>query len=402
MTNHISRRGALKASAASILGTVGLSSVPAAVGADSSSPNYGEPATVTSSRGPNYGALDGYDDVVEEADADYIVETLSEFLDALDVAEYGDVVYVPGDVEINLGTDQFIDIPEGVTLASNRGVNGSRGGLIYRDTVLDGWPQDSWSLLAHSDVRVTGLRIRGRYWDWGPVPRYGDDAPHDGYVGGKGLLIWNGDWGIEPGTITNVEVDNCEFSGWGAGCVTAYTGSDNCRIHHNDFHDSLIQGLGYGVSVGGGYHEIDHNTFNRFRHSVTSSGDPTTGYDVHHNVFGDYAMGAVIDMHCDGGNRMDVHNNTIRAVERRNPFRGEKNAVGVIIRCVPDDEAWIHQNWFYNPLEPLDEPDMWTEEAIVQVHVDEWTNVRYEFNQYGDEEPEMKSIGAPHADKVQW
>ena len=54
-----------------------------------------------------------------------------------------------------------------------------------------------------------------------------------------------------------------------------------------------------------------------------------------------------------------------------------------------------HHNWFYNHWEPLDEPDMWTDEAIVQVHVDEWTNVRYEHNHYGESEPKKGAWERP-------
>ena len=45
---------------------------------------------------------------------------------------------------------------------------------------------------------------------------------------------------------------------------------------------------------------------------------------------------------------------------------------------------------------------MWTDEAIVQVHVDEWTNVRYEHNHYSESEPKKGSVGAPHSDKISW
>jgi hypothetical protein len=411
MSDHpagISRRTALKLGATSAFVATGLTGTPGA-SAQEGDANYGEPPTSESSRGPNYGGLDGYDDVVEEGDANHVVETAEELADALDSAESGDVVFVPGDAEIDTGTRTVTSrdppgfhVPEGVTLASDRNVGDGRGGLVYTESIADGWPNDNWVMTAASDARITGLRFRGNYWDWGPVPRSGEDAPHDGYVGGKALLLWDGDWSADPGTTTNVEVDNCEFYGWGAGCVTPYVGADDCHIHHCDFHDCLVEGLGYGVSVGGGYHEIDHNTFDRCRHAITASGAETTGYDAHHNVFGDYSMGSVIDMHCDGGDRIDVHHNTVRAVEQTNPFGDSERVTGVIIRCVPDDEAWIRHNWFYNDWEPLDEPDMWTDEAIVQVHVDEWTNVRYKHNRYGESEPKKGSVGAPHSDKISW
>lgn len=419
-SNHVSRRTALRIGASGILAGMGLSALPS-VGAveypeyddpeiDYDEVNWGEPPISTSSKGPNYGGLDGYDDTFTAEDGDFIVESDTELMDALEAAEYGDVVYIPEDAEIDTGARTITNrdppgfhVPEGVTLASNRGVDGSRGGLIYTETIGDGWPEDNWVMAAHSDSRITGLRMRGNYWDHGFVPRYGDDAPHDGYVGGKGLLLWDGDWFAEPGTTTNVEVDNCEFYGWGAGCVTASDGSDNCRVHHNDFHDLLIHGLGYGVSVSDGQHEIDHNTFNRYRHAIASAGSEGSGYNAHHNVFGSMSMSHVIDVHRPGGERFDVHHNTVRSWYQNNPIRGEdKKTPAFAMRGVPSDKAWLHNNWFWNPEPPLDTPDGWTDEAIIQVFVDEWTNVEWDKNHLGESEPKNMSIGAPYSEKIQW
>lgn len=51
-------------------------------------------------------------------------------------------------------------------------------------------------------------------------------------------------------------------------------------------------------------------------------------------------MSHAFDAHRPGGNRFDIHHNTIRAVDRNNEFRpGEKTVPGVAIRGVPNDEA---------------------------------------------------------------
>lgn len=59
-------------------------------------------------------------------------------------------------------------------------MDGSRGGLIYTDSSADAWSTENWVMAAHSDSRVTGLRIRGKYWDAEEIvgTRYG-----------KGLLL---------------------------------------------------------------------------------------------------------------------------------------------------------------------------------------------------------------------
>lgn len=405
--SYLTRRTALKTGTAGILGAIGLSATQGS--AQGSDENLGEGRTLTTSRGPNYG---GGEDYVEEHDAgftsddaNFVVESADELETALEAAEYGDIVFVPRDAEIDTEDRTVTNrdppgfhVPEGVTLASDRGVDGSPGGLIYTDTVGDGWPADNWVMAVHSDARVTGLRLRGRYWDWGYVPRDGPDAPHDGYLGGVGLLLWDGDWNAEPGITTNVEVDNCEFYGWGQAGVIQYTGATNCHVHHCDFHDTLIEGLGYGVSVSAGHCEIDHNTFNRNRHAVACSGSSGTSYEAHHNVVGDYTIGHVFDVHQPGGDRFDIHHNTVRASH----YPSGNPAPNVTIRDVPDDLAWIHNNWFYNPKEPRENPDMWTDEAIRQVFVDEWTNVEWERNHYGSETEPDPGVGAPHSEKVQW
>lgn len=391
-TQPISRRTALKTGAAGILGAAGLSSLSSAA-ARSDDANYGEPPTVTSSKGPNYGALDGYDDVVEESDADHVVETATELVDALGESEEGDVVFVPRDAEIDTGSRAYIEIPDGVTLASDRGVDGSPGGLIYTDTVRDDWPYDPWLFNVRSNARVTGLRIRGKYWDRG---QFGADE-HEGYVGGIGLVVTD---------ARNAEVDNCELYGWGYACVLTTDGSDDTRVHHCDFHDTLRWGTGYGVSVSSGHCEIAHSTFNRNRHAVACGGGDDTAYDAHHNVVGSYSMSHVFDVHRPGGDRFHLHHNTIRAVDRTNESRpAPKTVPGVAIRGVPNDEAWIHHNWFHNPKEPRDrprqEPSGWSGEAIIQVFTDDWNNVDWKRNQYGSSDPKG-GVGAPHSGKVEW
>lgn len=200
-------------------------------------------------------------------------------------------------------------------------------------------------------------------------------------------------------------MDNCEFAGWSSGCVTQYTGADDCRVHHCDFHDTLIAGLGYGVTVSDGHCEIDHNTFNRNRHAVASGGKSGASYDAHHNVFGSYTISHVIDVHRPGGDRFDIHHNTVRASHYRNDPEDE-TAPSVAIRGVPEDEAWIHNNWFANPKEPRDrprqDPNGWTQEAIIQVYTDDWNNVDWKHNHLGEDEPTQGGIGAPHSEKVQW
>lgn len=67
------------------------------------------------------------------------ITTLDELLEALKDAKPGDVVYVGGNAKIDCTVRVYIEnlvleIPEGVTLASNRGQGNSKGGMIFSNS----------------------------------------------------------------------------------------------------------------------------------------------------------------------------------------------------------------------------------------------------------------------------
>ncbi len=88
---------------------------------------------------------------------DYHVKTVEELLAALKQSRAGQIVYVDKNVEINLTGKQNIVIPEGVTLASGRGLKESEGALLYSNQ-LETLPLFS---TGGKNVRVTGMRLRG-------------------------------------------------------------------------------------------------------------------------------------------------------------------------------------------------------------------------------------------------
>ncbi len=89
---------------------------------------YGEQMNPT---GDPIGGGPGYRDIIRPADADVVVSSARELLDALAAASAGQVVYVSDDARIDLtGVSQII-IPGRVTLAGGRGRGGSLGALIY-------------------------------------------------------------------------------------------------------------------------------------------------------------------------------------------------------------------------------------------------------------------------------
>jgi hypothetical protein len=110
----------------------------------------------------------GYTEILTTGD--FVVDSLDQLLDALDKAKAGQVIFIPGQIEIDCTARVYIEqlvlkIPVGVTLASNRGYKESKGALIYSDALK------TTRLIRPMgpDVRITGLRIRGpnpkRYLD---------------------------------------------------------------------------------------------------------------------------------------------------------------------------------------------------------------------------------------------
>jgi len=87
--------------------------------------------------------------VPQSADAEDLIT-------AVEGAGSGDVVYVDPAANIDLGSHRDIEIPAGVTLASDRGIAGSRGARLFT-TVHGG----TVFRKAGTGVRVTGLRLEG-------------------------------------------------------------------------------------------------------------------------------------------------------------------------------------------------------------------------------------------------
>ncbi|WP_246308245.1 right-handed parallel beta-helix repeat-containing protein [Halosimplex rubrum] len=307
------------------------------------------------------GGGDGYSGTVPESEADVVVSTRGELEQALNGASSGDVVYVDPDASINV-PDRELTIPSGVTLASNRGIDGSDGGEIRADEVYGEGP-----LQTGDDVRVTGLRITGS------IDEYVDfNRPVHSGVAVKG---------------TGCEIDNVEISGFSYGGVKL---QEPAYVHHSYIHTNAMDGLGYGIVCNqeGGDTLIEYNEFNLNRHSVASRG--YAGYEVRYNHFGEDAIAYQVGTHRPGGTTLEVHHNTFVPTLHLNS--GEDPESHVSIRGVPDDVADIHHNWFHNPRQPAPGRGR---ESIIQPHVEEFTNLDYRNNHYGADEPTDDDIGCP-------
>jgi hypothetical protein len=109
----------------------------------SAAPAQAQEATFVEVNGEKYGAQAdglgpigggrGYKRIVSKGD--FTATNLDELIDALGKARAGQVVFIPGETEIDCTARVYIEelvleVPAGVTLAGNRGENGSKGALI--------------------------------------------------------------------------------------------------------------------------------------------------------------------------------------------------------------------------------------------------------------------------------
>jgi hypothetical protein len=280
----------------------------------------------------------GYSKVITSGD--YTVDSLESLIDALAKAKSGQVVFIPGDKIIDMTTFIYIDkiilkIAEGVTLASDRGYNGSEGALITSDS-LD---TPGMILINGANVRISGIRLQG------PNPkRYLDHHKRAFGPGGPGhpyYYKFPTSNGINC-KFPDLEVDNCIITAFSRAGISLQAGTGH-HIHHNLIHRCQYNGLGYGVSHDKASSTIEFNQFNENKHSLAGTGSPGCGYIARNNVELGISLEHNFDMHGGrdrkdntniAGTTMEIHNNT---------FLGPLRAV--VIRGVPQDKCDVHHNW---------------------------------------------------------
>jgi hypothetical protein len=238
----------------------------------------------------------GYSDIIPRDDpgVTYIASDRTTFLTAVQKAQAGDVIYIEESATIDLtGIYSGVTIPGGVTIASNRGYDGSTGGRILQNR--DGNdPTTSYAgtqcaiKTGGDNIRITGIRLEGPDTTTRRmnklVPKYGFVQMH-----------------------RNVIVDNCEIYGWsyaGVGQVLpeAIESEYSAYIHHNYFHHCQADGLGYGY-YNDGVSLIEANFFDYCRHMIAGYGKKNLYYEARYNIFGTNTGNHAqqVDVHPPGG-----------------------------------------------------------------------------------------------------
>ncbi len=222
------------------------------------------------------------------------------------------VVYVSDEADIAL-YNVTLRLAPGLTLASGRGRNGSRGAFLH--TEIDNYafpaPMPSFFIIPRSHlgttrplppVRVTGLVLQG--------PDPSERAPDCSSGGRKGIS------GVEqleserddPRAIVDrvVEIDNVEMVAWPVAAIEL-AGIRSAYVHHNLIHFSLRSAhraeclwdhaKGYGVVVNNGLFRIEANRFDNNRHSIASTGNRFTDYIATYNVVSARSTSHNFDVH---------------------------------------------------------------------------------------------------------
>jgi len=268
-----------------------------------------------------FGGGSGYPDVVPSSGTCVIrVSTgqRADLVSALSVATPGSTVFVDRDINLNNPTSSPVVVPEGVTLAGNRGSGGSLGALLYTTAAMGGG-----MISTGAGARITGLRIRGH-----DQSNCGSEC-----AASKGIVT----------SSPRLEVDNNEIFGWTAEGIALRTGANDARIHHNFFHHNQKQEFGYGVTLEEGTPSnavIEWNRFNNNRHAVSGHGTYGQSYEARYNLVLSQSVGHIFDMHGTperhAGTSIKIHHNYILHTK----------FASVLIRGVPQNEggAWIWSN----------------------------------------------------------
>ncbi len=249
-----------------------------------------------------------------EASVKYVVSTKTELLAALKSAKAGETVFVRGNAVIDMTGTPDTTIPAGVTLASDRGLAGSAGGLLKRTKNLNGGWEEPMLIVGGDNVRITGLRLEGEMFP----QDYGNNEVYPGSINERYYLV-----GIFAENRKGLEVDNNEMYGWAWSSLSLRQNSAAPipYIHHNSIHNNQARGEGYGINLYGGNALIEANLFDYNRHDVTGAGMAGEQYEARYNhILGHgNAIGAAhFDVHQDeetgtgaAGSKYLIHHNTV-------------------------------------------------------------------------------------------
>lgn len=340
----------------------------------------GNPEPEYDDTGPEHiGGGRHYSETVTAADADFRVSSHDELRTALSEASSGDVVFVDGDAELySPSKSERYPVPAGVTLASDRGVDGSVGAILHTDAAYS-YGAEGLVYATGDDARVTGLRIRG------PHPQSDvrwRDHSYDYEMSGVNARAEDAE---------RLEVDNCQI--WGFAHAVA-SGTDG-HVHHCHLAANM-KGLGYCTSTGDTEGTVfEYNLCEHWRHVVAAGGGG--GYEACYNLIHGPCIGHAFDQHRPGGTYTHLHHNTMTAEAK--DISGRPVVFGTF-RGDRVENVEVHHNWVQGKTKPaLDVPsEYFTSEWLTMPKNggNTWEGrVEWWENHLDASEPDDPSIGCP-------
>jgi hypothetical protein len=230
---------------------------PAVVHTAELSAGFGAEANPT---GQPIGGGAGYTAGPKRDAAQQHVRSLDELRQSLAKAKAGDVVWIESGATIDLAGAQFV-VPEKVTLAGDRGLNGSLGPLLTASL-----GKHEWRIQLKSGARLSGVRLRG------PNPLMQDIDTMKPAPSGYAI------------SCADAEVDNCDIAQFQRGGIALFRDSERARIHHNFLHDIAAYPVVLANGAGDG-HIIEANRIEWAWHAIASNASRGSGYTARYNVF---------------------------------------------------------------------------------------------------------------------
>lgn len=333
-----------------------------------------------------------YDRKVTESDATVVVNNYSELTTELANAGDGDIVFMGSDIDMTNQNSPQID-NYGVTLASNRGVNGAPGAKLYAHDNRQHMSNNSTLLVQANNVRLTGFRFEGPSRTWSP-----ESSGYDTVT----------DWqqhGVRNEGGANLEIDNCEMYGFGRTVINAGR-EPGFHCHHSHILRGTRDGVGYGIGYNGSSTSsnpglVEYNIVSYCRHHISSRGY----FTWRHNIVEEPHAGNPVQSHPSAADSV-VHNNTIIASYHQHGedstsppdygtpdwANGPDYNSGYLHRDVPDTWVQVDDNWIWTQAPP----EAGTYFASIAQHgVSSFTNMGFSGNTLGyDHARGGRSIGS--------
>lgn len=396
----------------SVLGSVGIASSTTSVQANQSR-YFTNQRILKYLEGRDIAGGVGHRADINLEDADIVVENRDSLVDALNSSV--DVIGIEGHTRIDLsGRDYALS---NQTIVSDRGVDDSPGALLYTtdhgddSPAWDGGSNGRGLITIQGNSRISGIRLRGPYYDYYDNPKYPGYIPlddEDTYEEREARRAKRYARGIHI-LSDDVEIDNCELYGWPIQAITigALSTIVSPHIHHIYGHDCMMDGAGYVINIINGHPVIEMSYFNATRHSINGFGYPNCGYTLKDSVFGPSTVSHAVDMHClaengygndlTAGGRVEVR----RCVFAFTHNIDNQNAQAIVFRGYPEDKYITENNWFLHEMDGDGTFENVANAAYKpvpyrQVNVESgWHDWYASDNQYGVGERQKREVGTP-------